>query len=413
MKKKPEVGSFVLIDPEDKLQLMDKDISIGLVCKANRYESTLSIGLGKEQKKITISNKYLVPIPKEVPCSIVNRSYPRAHFENSDLTTIDMCIDLIRELTKKDSNKLELAGLYIIRSKIQRMMMTEIETKAVNEFWDGYYEAVKQEANTEQPKRSMPKSSNKPTNDKTKTYFNITEEDFEKKCIESIEKLSNIDINKKIFTDVKGDMYRHVIKYSHVRIIQDIPNDMFLNILNNITGYTYPAALNVLRVYEILTNKSTANIGNVMKNIPVILFIPTVDIVNILSEYFNPTLSDKRDNDYYEDFIDSLHRNYDSFEEICDTNDIDIKEIIYKIKSVTKLYCFDLKEGLSIRDIISAFDMLYMVMDYKDYDNVIFKYDAYRHIIDDSFDTNKMLNTSLPLTILSFGVGYLGGDNNE
>ena len=57
---RPHIGQIVLVDPEDKLEIRDKESYLGTVLKVDRYKSTVLIRDG--DKKVTISNKYLYPI---------------------------------------------------------------------------------------------------------------------------------------------------------------------------------------------------------------------------------------------------------------------------------------------------------------------------------------------------------------
>ena len=147
---RPKIGQVVLIDPEDKLELRDKESTIGTVVKVERNQSTLLISINPE-KKITVPNKYLYKIEMDEtnpPYVIVERTLPRVRFTQNDLNKLDTVTRLIDHMSNRladlvpSNEKSEMldvcafakSNMLYTMSKINRLISGEMETEARDMF---------------------------------------------------------------------------------------------------------------------------------------------------------------------------------------------------------------------------------------------------------------------------------------
>lgn len=147
---RPKIGQVVLIDPEDKLELRDKESTIGTVIKVERNQSTLLISINPE-KKITVPNKYLYKIEMDEtnpPYVIVERTLPRVRFTQNDLNKLDTVTRLIDHMSRRlaelvpSNEKTEMldvcafakSNMLYTMSKINRLISGELETEARDMF---------------------------------------------------------------------------------------------------------------------------------------------------------------------------------------------------------------------------------------------------------------------------------------
>lgn len=160
---RPHIGQIVLVDPEDKLEIRDKESYLGTVLKVDRYKSTILIRDG--DKKITVSNKYLYPIEMNddaPPCPLVERSYPRVRINERDISKLDTVmklvesemIELLPNMNKGKAKDLIdcvsfcKANILSVQSKLRRLISTQRETEIMSEFLDRYHQyAVEDEEN--------------------------------------------------------------------------------------------------------------------------------------------------------------------------------------------------------------------------------------------------------------------------
>lgn len=191
---RPKIGQIVLIDPEDKLELRDKDSSIGTVLKVDRYQSTILVQTYPE-KKIVVPNKYLYAIQMDEenpPYVMVERCYPRVRFSEVDVNKMHTVIDLLDAMTQRlksyiesDNEKHEMidaasfakSNLCYIMSKVKRSIAGEMETGARDEFIDRFH---KYATDDEDPRDIKP--------DHGKTNLDIVKEDTSKETAMMIAK---------------------------------------------------------------------------------------------------------------------------------------------------------------------------------------------------------------------------------
>lgn len=147
---RPKIGQVVLIDPEDKLELRDKESTVGTVIKVERNQSTLLTSINPE-KKITVPNKYLYKIEMDEtnpPYVIVERTLPRVRFTQNDLDKLDTVTRLIDHMSRRladlvpSNEKTEMldvcafakSNMLYTMSKIKRLISGEMETEARDTF---------------------------------------------------------------------------------------------------------------------------------------------------------------------------------------------------------------------------------------------------------------------------------------
>ena len=153
---KPKIGQVVLIDPEDKLELRDKESTVGTVLKVDRNQSTLLVQVNPE-KKIVVPNKYLYKIEmdeKTPPYVIVERSLPRVRFTENDLSKLETVATLIDAMAQRldhyiisGSDRFEMldvcsfakSNLLYMMSKIKRLVAGEMETEARDSFINRFH----------------------------------------------------------------------------------------------------------------------------------------------------------------------------------------------------------------------------------------------------------------------------------
>lgn len=152
---RPKIGQVVLIDPEDKLELRDKESTVGTVIKVERNQSTLLISINPE-KKITVPNKYLYKIEMDEtnpPYVIVERTLPRVRFTQNDLNKLDTVTKLLDHLSNRladfvpSNEKSEMldvcafakSNMLYTMSKINRLISGELETEARDMFINRFH----------------------------------------------------------------------------------------------------------------------------------------------------------------------------------------------------------------------------------------------------------------------------------
>lgn len=153
---RPKIGQVVLIDPEDKLELRDKESTVGTVLKVERNQSTILVQMNPE-KKIVIPNKYLYAIQmdeRNPPYVIVERSYPRVRFSENDVNKLGTVFDLLDVMSQRleqyirsDQEKHEMldvtsfakSNVLYIMSKVKRFIAGEMETDARDVFIDRFH----------------------------------------------------------------------------------------------------------------------------------------------------------------------------------------------------------------------------------------------------------------------------------
>lgn len=152
---RPKIGQVVLIDPEDKLELRDKESTVGTVIKVERNQSTLLISINPE-KKITVPNKYLYKIEMDEtnpPYVIVERTLPRVRFTQNDLNKLDTVTKLLDHLSNRladfvpSNEKSEMldvcafakSNMLYTMSKINRLISGELETEARDMFLNRFH----------------------------------------------------------------------------------------------------------------------------------------------------------------------------------------------------------------------------------------------------------------------------------
>jgi hypothetical protein len=153
---RPKIGQIVLIDPEDKLKLRDKESTVGTVLKVERNQSTILVQMNPE-KKIVIPNKYLYAIQmdeRNPPYVIVERSYPRVRFSENDVNKLGTVFDLLDVMSQRlehyirsDQEKHEMldvtsfakSNVLYIMSKVKRFIAGEMETGARDVFIDRFH----------------------------------------------------------------------------------------------------------------------------------------------------------------------------------------------------------------------------------------------------------------------------------
>ena len=124
-KKSIKIGQVVVIDPNDELNIRDRAGHIGIVIEKVTNDKSLLALYHDMDQKVTIMNKYLVPIePVNSDLVLVTRSFPKVHFSQQDLYNIDRCMSTIEKLSSIDRyNKFAIVStLKVLRSKIQRCM---------------------------------------------------------------------------------------------------------------------------------------------------------------------------------------------------------------------------------------------------------------------------------------------------
>lgn len=158
---RPKIGQVVLIDPEDKLELRDKESTVGTVIKVERKQSTLLISINPE-KKITVPNKYLYKIEMDETNPsyvIVERTLPRARFTQNDLDKLDTAAKLIEHLSNRladfvpsneKSKMLDVcafvkSNMLYTMSKINRLISGELETEARDMFINRFHKYAEDE----------------------------------------------------------------------------------------------------------------------------------------------------------------------------------------------------------------------------------------------------------------------------
>lgn len=148
---RPKIGQIVLIDPEDKLELRDKDSTIGTVLKVERGQSTVLVRMNPEEKKIVVPNKYLYPVEmneKTTPYLIVERTQPRVRFTENDVRKLETVAELIEAMAQRleyhlprdqRNDMLDVASfaktnvLYTM-SKLKRLIAGGMEVEARDNF---------------------------------------------------------------------------------------------------------------------------------------------------------------------------------------------------------------------------------------------------------------------------------------
>lgn len=152
---RPKIGQVVLIDPEDKLELRDKESTVGTVIKVERNQSTLLTSINPE-KKITVPNKYLYKIEMDEtnpPYVIVERTLPRVRFTQNDLNKLDTVTKLIEHLSNRlaefvhsnekndmlDVCAFAKSNMLYTMSKINRLISGEMETEARDMFINRFH----------------------------------------------------------------------------------------------------------------------------------------------------------------------------------------------------------------------------------------------------------------------------------
>ena len=153
---RPKIGQVVLIDPEDKLELRDKESTVGTVLKVERNQSTILVQMNPE-KKIVVPNKYLYAIQmdeRNPPYVVVERSYPRVRFSENDINKLDTVVDLLDAMSQRlehfirsdherhemlDVTSFAKSNVLYIMSKVKRFIAGEMETGAREVFIDRFH----------------------------------------------------------------------------------------------------------------------------------------------------------------------------------------------------------------------------------------------------------------------------------
>lgn len=191
---RPKIGQVVLIDPEDKLELRDKESTVGTVIKVERNQSTLLTSINPE-KKITVPNKYLYKIEMDEtnpPYVIVERTLPRVRFTQNDLNKLDTVTKLIEHLSNRlaefvpsnekndmlDVCAFAKSNMLYTMSKINRLISGELETEARDMFINRFHKY----AGDDEDQRDI-KDTDVKTDVKTKLVSEEVPEEFAREIV--------------------------------------------------------------------------------------------------------------------------------------------------------------------------------------------------------------------------------------
>lgn len=143
---KLKIGDVVIIDPENKLEVADRDDILGLVVGPGETTGTTKL-YGMEsihsgaRKTIICPTKYLYKIQDTKDYNIhVIRSYNRVKFSKSDLVHLDAISSILNTNDSiSDTDKALLESMVgLLKSKITRAIVGEEELENFSMYWDNY-----------------------------------------------------------------------------------------------------------------------------------------------------------------------------------------------------------------------------------------------------------------------------------
>lgn len=349
---RPKIGQVVLIDPEDKLELRDKESTVGTVIKVERNQSTLLTSINPE-KKITVPNKYLYKIEMDEtnpPYVIVERTLPRVRFTQNDLNKLDTVTKLIEHLSNRladfvpSNEKSEMldvcafakSNMLYTMSKINRLISGEMETEARDMFINRFHKYAEDD---EDPRDIKPNDT-----PNTKLVPEEVSEDFAREIVnrfcksaeeEDIGKFDedtvfNSDILKwtkeasngnDMLTRIVMDQFKAKIHSTSIDVFnkRETIEQLFDEKCEELVGKEHNMR-ELISAMEIIFKSSTKSIIN----IPILIVMDPLDLIKTLIERHPTKIMT------YQDLI-SFISEVGSVEEILDAEGLHLPDVVKSI----------------------------------------------------------------------------------